>query len=355
VATAFPLVVGWLVILAAANYAVGWAYDEVVGSQDVPPGAALDRDDDPTLLAHRPALDDAPWALDHLVAVSDLDYRYEPYLQQELVDGTYGDIRIEDHHRRSWEPEGAASAPEVWVFGGSSVFGSAQRDDHTIPSELARELADAGHPARVVNLANPGYTSYQEWLLFERLLHRDQPALAVFLDGNSDLDAQLEYPTPDPTHFNRRLPTEAVGDRRRALHDLGDVFPRYEEDSLLRDLVREVQGIFGMQPAAAAGSTIAENALDLGLRARAIIEHLGEREDVPVLFVREPAPSGGPTRAAYDEVTAGLPDDTLDLSLLLDADDELFVDQTHVNEEGARRIAVALAPAVLDRLTAGGP
>jgi hypothetical protein len=335
-----------------ANYAIGWAYDEVTGSHDPPAAVALDPADDPHALAQRPALRGQPGAEAQLVAYGSLVYEYRPFLMEQLVDGTYGDIVIDDHLRRTYEPVGlTADSPEIWIFGGSTVFGKGQRDDHTIASELARLADDAGTPARVLNFGNPGYTSYQEWQVFERELATGRrPAVAVFLDGTADLEVQAEAPSPDPTHFNRERVDQTVTGERPAVIELGDLPDEYFDSSFLGRLWRRAKDVFAIQPAAAAEPSIADNAADLGLRARRIEEQLARRDDVRAVFAREPTPAGGPTRSAYEAVTAGLPEDTLDLSGLLDGRDDLYLDWIHVDEAGARLIAEALFDEVEDSL-----
>jgi len=342
--TVVPLALGWLVIAVAANYAIGWLWDDALGSHDTPAAVALDPTEEPAVGARRVALADQPEAMQHLTDYQSLDYRYRPFLMVELVDGAYGDIVVGDGRRRTYEPPGLPlDAPEIWVFGGSTAFGKGQRDDHTVASELARLAHEAGTPTRVVNFGNPAYTSYQEWQLFERqLAHRSPPRAAVFLDGTADVEVQLEAPTPEPTHFNRRRLDRTLtgGEELRELDDLGD---RYLDDSLIGQLWQEVEDLVGMDAAGADGPSIADNAADLGARARLLTNYLGERDGVPVVFVREPTPIGGPGRSAYRTVTDRVAATTdLDLSGLLDGRDDLYLDWIHVNEVGAAMVAAAL-------------
>lgn len=339
-----PLVLGWLGIAVALNYGAGWVWDELVGSHDTPAAIALAPIDDPALIAERPALADQAGAADLLAGHQALQYRYRPFLMEELVDGEYGGIVVREGRRHTWEPTILGDgAPEIWLFGGSTVFGKGQRDDHTIASALARLAARAETPIRVVNFGNPGYTSYQEWQLFERRLAAGaRPEVAVFLDGTADLEAQAEAPSADPTHFNRlRVDQNVTGEAEQVI-GLGELDDRYLEDSLIGGIWDRVQGVFGADPAGAASASIADNAADLGARARLLITHLGERYSVPVLFAREPEPIGGPTQAAYRVVTDRLTDTDADLSGLLRGRDELYLDWIHVNETGAALIADAL-------------
>ena len=81
----------------------------------------------------------------------------------------------------------------IWLFGGSVAWGWTARDEHTIASELARELAAAGHAVEVVNYGQVGYVSTQEVLTLEGELRRGgRPDVAIFLNGYNDLMAALQ-------------------------------------------------------------------------------------------------------------------------------------------------------------------
>ena len=83
-----------------------------------------------------------------------------------------------------WPP--SPNAFNVFVFGGSTAFGSGVPDDETIASYL-QATATANHaspPLAVYNFARPAYFSTQELVLFEQLLNSGfVPQAAVFIDG----------------------------------------------------------------------------------------------------------------------------------------------------------------------------
>jgi hypothetical protein len=83
-----------------------------------------------------------------------------------------------------WPP--GPQATNVFVFGGSTAFGSGVPDDETIASYL-QETATANHvypPLTVYNFARPAYFSSQELILFQQLLNSGfVPQTAVFIDG----------------------------------------------------------------------------------------------------------------------------------------------------------------------------
>jgi lysophospholipase L1-like esterase len=95
--------------------------------------------------------------------------------------------------RRSWQPDSTACRPtvDVWMLGGSALFGAGQRDDYTIPSELARIAWKHGYRLRIQNRAIPGDVSWIEQRRLELALTAGAkaPQLVVFYDGFNDVRA----------------------------------------------------------------------------------------------------------------------------------------------------------------------
>lgn len=72
----------------------------------------------------------------------------------------------------------------VFVFGGSTTFGSGVADDDTMPAHLQRVLQRSRDRVRVYNLGQPSYRFIDEiYLLLDRLRERRAPTVAVFYDG----------------------------------------------------------------------------------------------------------------------------------------------------------------------------
>lgn len=118
-------------------------------------------------------------------------YQYDPLLsfRERPFAGRYVNID-EQGLRRTWSPPlpDTPAPSSIYVFGGSTVWGWGARDDHTIPSELARYLSERGAPRRVVNCGQKGYTFTQELLLLVRQLRQGaRPDLVVFCDGFNDV------------------------------------------------------------------------------------------------------------------------------------------------------------------------
>ena len=87
-------------------------------------------------------------------------------------------------------------AAELFFFGGSTMWGWFQRDDHTIPAEAARRLAglsDSVGGVRVTNFGETGYVFTQEVLeLMLQLRAGARPDVVVFYDGINDVAASLQ-------------------------------------------------------------------------------------------------------------------------------------------------------------------
>lgn len=121
--------------------------------------------------------------------------RWEPYVywRRLLFRGKH--INIDERGlRRTWRLPGSGGPRlKIFFFGASTAWGTGVRDDHTIPSELARYLAASGVPAEVTNFGETGYVSTQEAIALLRELQRGEvPDLAVFYLGINDTWSALQ-------------------------------------------------------------------------------------------------------------------------------------------------------------------
>ena len=88
-------------------------------------------------------------------------------------------------------------APQIFFFGGSTMWGAGARDTYTIPAQAAQMLADRDIPARALNYGQTGYVSWQDLLLFQaQLALGNIPRLAVFYHGFNDVYAAYLQGSP---------------------------------------------------------------------------------------------------------------------------------------------------------------
>ncbi|MBX3287562.1 MAG: SGNH/GDSL hydrolase family protein, partial [Actinobacteria bacterium] len=147
-------------------------------------------------LLEAPAMADAPYwpqltrAQEQLRANMGLgSYAYE----QPDVSSPY--LNIVDGHRVTWSPPapGGCSPPEVWMFGGSTMFGEGQRDEYTVPSWLARTAWADGVALHVTNFGQLGDPLWIEVRRLEEALGTtdDRPDLVVFYDGANEVITRI--------------------------------------------------------------------------------------------------------------------------------------------------------------------
>ncbi len=76
----------------------------------------------------------------------------------------------------------------VWMFGGSTLYGSGVPDWATLPSYMATALNSTGGPCfAVINFGVEGYNTNQEVILLSELLKRGhRPDTVIFYDGFND-------------------------------------------------------------------------------------------------------------------------------------------------------------------------
>jgi lysophospholipase L1-like esterase len=365
-----PATLGWIVIVVAVDAGAGWLLDEVRGHHEDEPVAAdaaalageeLPPTTDPRLTV--PAYAGESWPERYFEEMDALAYTYVPFIGPRVrtVHGQY--INSSEGIRRSYEPAGAddPETPEVWFFGGSTMWGEGQRDLHTIPSEVARLAEADGVPLHVVNFGERGYTAYQEFLLFEQeSAARGAPDLAVFFDGQNELGTQHESPenlSVQPTVYQLATVLEAL---RLAPALPGQSEPaepsleaEYEQTSAVHKLLRMLDLI---EPVAAQETDPEryqqelDNAVAIYSRSVQLIRDLGRRRGTRVVNFWQPGRSDNTSyQALVDRIPAGV----VDITDAFDpgpGDEGIFIDGGHTNEVGARLAAEAiwehLAPVV---------
>jgi lysophospholipase L1-like esterase len=78
----------------------------------------------------------------------------------------------------------------IFLFGGSTMWGTGARDAGTIPSSLSRIIAskNAPRPVQITNMGESGYVSTQELIRLELELRQGNiPDLVILYDGANDI------------------------------------------------------------------------------------------------------------------------------------------------------------------------
>lgn len=316
-----------------------------------------------------PALADAGWideASREFAEAAAEGATYTPYVAASSLDYEGRYVNIEDRQRRSYRPEVPPGRDPVvvWFFGGSTMFGfSAQRDQHTIPSEVARVAETDGVLVEAHNYGSPGFVSFQEAVLCAQLLLAgERPDLIVFYDGINDLAVQVQAAFAGTGHLGEPSDLSAVTMRRLLAGELTGT------DALPVPLTPPVSP--GRPPRAEA---VVEGTLRVYRESIELVDALAERDGVPVvrfwqptIYTKQPLVEGerelleplhlDPFRfdalaAITAELRRRLPPGVVDLSTALDDQDEpILSDQVHTNELGAHLIAEAMYRTIGDQL-----
>jgi hypothetical protein len=111
----------------------------------------------------------------------------------------------------------------VYFFGGSTMWGSFQRDSFTLAALAAQALTDAGLRLHVRNYGESGYVLNQEVItLLRELQAGGRPRAVVFYDGINDLIALVQSAKPGVTQNESNRAREFVLGRR-VFHWEGDL------------------------------------------------------------------------------------------------------------------------------------
>lgn len=340
--------VGWLALGGAAVLAGAVMILSQQGDDDV----VADRDDSSSpirafdgLIYNDYGHDDEPWAEDlYREETQAANFLYDPVLGFRLPDVRGRYFNVIDGFRSSWSPPEPAFT--VWFFGGSTMFGIGQRDEHTIPSEIARLAESDGIAMAPVNFGVPAYVIRQEAILFQQLLtRRPPPDLVVFYDGLNDLG--LQFQRADQGDADLARPSILGADTfEQVLGDAGVLAPTTPSDPAPADRSDEVF------------RTTAQHYRD-GVQ---MATWAADANQVPVRFfwhpqalTKQPSPADAPLldRLGIDPTTqpstsariAAVADQVgvIDVSDALDeVEVPVYLDAGHTNELGASVIARVL-------------
>ena len=137
-----------------------------------------------------------PWGDEYWQEYKSTRFHYESFIlwTADAYQGKW--INIDQNGlRKTWAPPGAApsAATEIYVLGGSAIWGIGARDDYTIPSNLSKLLNAENQPYRVSNYGMPGFTFLQGIIKLTLLLQKGQrPAYVIFYDGPNDVYAAYQ-------------------------------------------------------------------------------------------------------------------------------------------------------------------
>lgn len=290
--------VALLIALEIAGRAVQWAAGRVRPHAAAPAAPADPRPD-----ADAYSADDRRWVADYYREFAHAyTARWEPYVywKRAPFEGRYINVDA-DGVRRTAGPQDEA-APAVWMFGGSTMWGTGARDEATIPSFVSRELEARGIRGRVLNLSETGYVSGQELAaLVNRLRKGQRPRVVVCYDGVNDVYSRYQQGSAGiPQNEYKRVDEfnlSAPGHRRRRAR----LVARDIADALW--LTRTVRGLLARPPTTARPelpTSAAREVADAYRLHAGAIAALGRQHGFATVFYWQPTAFQKQPRTAFE-------------------------------------------------------
>ena len=116
-------------------------------------------------------------------------FTYQSYVGWRQLPYSGQTITVDSElHRKTVNSQCDGSTHTIWMFGGSTMWGTGSPDWETIPSDLANIFVKAGEPVCVWNFGQTGWRNTQELIELELELKRNprRPDLVIFYDGFND-------------------------------------------------------------------------------------------------------------------------------------------------------------------------
>ena len=182
---------GWLIVGITIAFMLAF---ELLYRAESATRLALARTWNPQIAEPPNPFDTTTWAADYKHDDSlETRLRWKPYvyLRNPTFAGRAISVDAEGHRHTPWSAHEGERPIELFFFGGSTAFGWYQRDGFTIPSEIARRLAERN--VRVTNFGVPGFVFTQELIELQTQLRAGRrPDVVVFDDGVNDVFATLQ-------------------------------------------------------------------------------------------------------------------------------------------------------------------
>ena len=250
----------------------------------------------------------------------------------------------------------------IWMFGGSTVWGTGAPDWLTIPSLLAKKFEESGRRVCIRNFGEKAWVSTQEMLklILELKESERKPDLVIFYDGPADVYESYQSGQPG-LHQNFDDTKQLL--EGRASHSGG--FRYLRETNIAKVLLRhKILGGRGKRSSAADILSLARATVRCYLDNVKMVQALGHEYRFEPVFFWEPTLSTGNKRltaeeeeardaaqkrspglqevnqVAYAVLKAQAHSPVFPIADALDSSTEtVFFDEAHVSAEGNRLVA----------------
>lgn len=219
------------------------------------------------------------------------------YTQSQQTDYAGKFINVHEGTRRTWNSEiingDRRTRLKIFFFGGSTLWGLGSRDDFTIPSLVAKMLAENGISAEVTNYAVIGDVTTQSLIRFVlELRKRNVPDLVVFYGGSVEAFSACYEGEPGVPLGNSNL--EKISPKKEVK---ARISIRLENFALIRLLAGKKQ----LAGCSKKLDVLSDGALDVYLGNVRFIEAISRSLSFKTLFYLEPQLADKTRRTKYEE------------------------------------------------------
>lgn len=219
------------------------------------------------------------------------------YTQSQQTDYAGKFINVHEGTRRTWNSEtingDRRTRLRIFFFGGSTLWGLGSRDDFTIPSLVAKMVAENGISAEVTNYAVIGDVTTQSLIRFVlELRKRNVPDLVVFYGGSVEAFSACYEGEPGVPLGNSNL--EKISPKKEVK---ARISIRLENFALIRLLTGKKQ----LAGCSKKLDVLSDAALDVYLGNVRFIEAISRSLSFKTLFYLEPQLADKTRRTKYEE------------------------------------------------------
>lgn len=178
----------------------------------------------------------------------------------------------------------------IFMFGGSTMWGSGVRDEYTIPSLLGAYLSNKGYLVEVINFGESGYVNTQEVLsLMKQLRQNDIPNLVVFHDGVNDVFSAFQQGIAGipQNEFNREKEFNSLKSKKRALLVFFESLKSLATIRFINDLTKPEQKL-NITYTDEELDILAKKTIDIYQENMRLVYSLGEQRNFKSIFYWQP-------------------------------------------------------------------
>ncbi|MBI2716928.1 MAG: hypothetical protein HYX37_21145 [Rhizobiales bacterium] len=304
------------------------------------------------------AYKDESWPAQHFIEFAQLRTVYHDFIvwRRQKFDGKTVHID-ENGYRRHGSRTDTVDDAKVWMFGGSTAWGTGSPDDGTIASYLEKASG-----LRTFNLGETGYNAHQGLnLLMKLYVEGGRPEFVVFYDGVNEVEHKCRkdltfFSTGQDAHIRQKLQANGPDATRTSqiFRPIAQLVARYTGGDVPAD------DSYNCDIDTKKADLIARNLVNDWINARLIVEARGGKFVgvlQPVAYVGSPNISYMPDvekdamlRRQYDVVYPKIEAELVkagvayvDLTSIFNGKEMFYVDFCHVIPKGNEMIAAAIA------------